>query len=498
LLFGALFLLSAFLAGRALYGPDAGLAALALVALSPRCIWLAQQARYYSAGLALVTFAALCTWNVHRRGRWSDWLAAAFVLVLLFHTSSLAFAIMLLGSLVLAPTALRRAGAPSRLAAAAGVIVLGLVPWMLWSGYLEHFGRVPMARDLLEFPADYFVYLHGREARVAVGSLALLSFAALWRTRHRLPPGFASELERAGKPVLFLSSWLLAAFVGFQVLVPAASLSMSRLAHQLIAPAALLGAMGLALVVRLSAPRLTSFGSAALGVLLALVTGSERQERNLEEARAVEEVVEHLRGLELAAETRLYSLPYQHFCLTFYTGLPIQSIAPVRREHLDDHAREVIVIESAHRVPVPRIEEVQRAARAAGVELDIESARRWTPELHAQVIRDELELRVRRVLPEPQPSPDWLRPAGDALASMPRLGAGYRNYARDNPVLFRGYPLLAFDEFWPVFFYRFVGLEERSGDRVNYSARMRTADAHLLPSRWVVLHCPATGTRRAY
>jgi hypothetical protein len=81
---------------------------------------------------------------------------------------------------------------------------------------------------------------------------------------------------------------------------------------------------------------------------------------------------------------------------------------------------------------------------------------------------------------------------------MPRLGAGYRNYARDNPVLFRGYPLLAFDEFWPVFFYRFVGLEERSGDRVNYSARMRTADAHLLPSRWVVLHCPATGTRRAY
>jgi hypothetical protein len=51
--FAALFLVALFALGRSLYGVDAGLTALTVGALMPKCVWIAQQGRYYSAALAL-------------------------------------------------------------------------------------------------------------------------------------------------------------------------------------------------------------------------------------------------------------------------------------------------------------------------------------------------------------------------------------------------------------------------------------------------------------
>jgi len=49
------------------------------------------------------------------------------------------------------------------------------------------------------------------------------------------------------------------------------------------------------------------------------------------------------------------------------------------------------------------------------------------------------------------------------------------------------------DEFWPAFFYRFVGPERRRGPLLNYAQRMREARAELLACNWTVLRCPARG-----
>jgi hypothetical protein len=46
-------------------------------------------------------------------------------------------------------------------------------------------------------------------------------------------------------------------------------------------------------------------------------------------------------------------------------------------------------------------------------------------------------------------------------------------------------------EFWPAFFYRFVGAEERRGPGLNYAPRMRSAEARILPCNWVVLRSSA-------
>ena len=96
--FGGVFLLALFLVGRELFGAEAGLTAMLVAALAPQCIWLSQQARYYSAALALSTLAALCALRVRRLGRWRDVLCCALVFVALFHTSSISFAVLALAS----------------------------------------------------------------------------------------------------------------------------------------------------------------------------------------------------------------------------------------------------------------------------------------------------------------------------------------------------------------------------------------------------------------
>ena len=494
--FGALFLVAIFLAGRELYGVDAGLAAMLAAALAPQPIWLAQQARYYSAALALATLAAWCAWRVKRRGRWRDFLLAALVFVLLFHTSSLSFAIALASSAPLLAGVLRHERAWTKLGAWAGLVALGLVPWMLWSGYLEHGARIPMARAYLDFPADYLAYARSRSGRIALGAAFLAALGALALARRRFSERVTGPLANTGLPVLFLAGWIVVAYFGFQALVPAASCSLARLSHQLIAAPLLLGGIGLALLARVLLPGRSTV--LALGMTLALLAANgsllRRQQRNPHETAAVLQVVEHLRTLELSRDTKFYALPYQHFSLTYYTGLPIQSVAPVRRDFLERYPGEIVILETTNRLPPPQARSVSRSACRAGVELDEEEAEAWLPALHAAMTRAEVAPLVRELEPEPSSLPAWTAPVvADLLRETARPGHGYFNYAGDNPALFAGHPPLSIDEFWPVFFYRFVRPEERSGARLNYAGRMREASATLLPSTWVVLRCPARG-----
>lgn len=491
--FGALFLLAIFLSGRALYGADAGMAAVLAATLAPKCIWLAQQARYYSAALALSTLAVACAWRVRSHGRPGDFVAAGIVFVLLFHTSSLAFAIVLLPCVVLLPGILRHEDAIAKLITFALVVGVGLVPWMQWAGYLENPARIPMARSFLDFPHGYLVYLGARPTRVIAGAGCLLAFGALWVMRRRLPWRVVGPLESAGMPALFLTAWILSAYFGFLLLVPAASCSMARLSHALVAGPILLGSVGLAWLARVFFPERSILASAggALAVLLALCNVARRQESNPYESEAVFQLVDHLREQELANDTRIYALPYQHFCLTYYTGLPVQSIAPVRREFLDRYPGEVLILETATRFPPPNAQQVRSLTRKAGIELDQAELTSWIPRLHARMVRAEVEPLVSEVLPDEAPAPEWVAPlVADLLAEAAERRSGV-DYSLDNPAMFRGHAPMTMAEFWPAFFYRFVGPEERSGARLNYARRAREASALVLPSTWVVLRCPA-------
>ena len=492
LVFGGLFLAAAFFAGRALYGTDAGLSAMLAGALAPKCIWIAQQARYHSAALAITTLTVGTAWLVYRRGRWRDFLGTAFLFVLLFHTSSLAFGLLGLGCLALLPGALKHAGAPQKLAAAGALICAGILPWMLWTGYFEQWGRNRMAHELLEFPQGYLGYLSERPLRAVAGALGLAAFAVLWRFRERLPARLRAPLGPAGMPVLFLCTWTLVAYAGFQALVPAASYSIGRLTYIVLGGLLLLCGVGLAAVGRALLPARSS--AVALAATLALMFGSGNawcwQRRNWQEAVGAFQMVEHLRGLDLAPSTKLYALPNQHFCLTFYTGLPIQSIAPVRKSFLDRCDGEVLLLETAARIPPPSPARLQELAGRAGVTLTEPEARASAAQLQGLMIQAELEPLVHKVLPPPEPAPAWAEPAMAELRAECEHAQDI-DFSLENPAIFGGRPPLPLDEFWPAFFYRFVGAEERSGPGLNYASRMRSAEARILPCNWVVLRSPA-------
>jgi hypothetical protein len=230
---------------------------------------------------------------------------------------------------------------------------------------------------------------------------------------------------------------------------------------------------------------------ATLGGFLAVPDALEPQKRNPYEAEAVFQLVDHLRSLELDPATRIYSIPYQHFCLTYYTGLPIQSIAPVRKSFLDAYPGPVLVLETTSRQPPPSWPRLQAAARELDVELEESRASEWIRRVRAAMIRTEVTPLVQRLGPEAS-EPAWIGAVAERLAREPLgSGEGTNDYALDNPAMFRGGARMTIDEFWPAFFYRFVEPERRRGANLNYAERMREAEAWLLPSSWLLLHCPS-------
>jgi len=202
--------------------------------------------------------------------------------------------------------------------------------------------------------------------------------------------------------------------------------------------------------------------------------------------------VQALREHRYRADTRIYSLPYQHFCLAFYTGLPVQSIAPVRREFLDAYEGEILLLEVTNRVPAPQWKEIRDAAKVRGVELGKPEAWAWAGKIMGLMIRAEVQPLVRSFSPDPGLVAPWSEDvARELLRTAGQAGHGRFDYALDNPAMFKGYAPMPIDEFWPVFFYRFVDPERRTGAGLNYAGRMKDAEARLLPGNWLVLRIPA-------
>src|SRR5262249_9803242 len=155
----------------------------------------------------------------------------------------------------------------AKLATAAALVVLGILPWMLWTGWFESIGRVPMARSYLR-AGDYLLYLQGKQVELTAAAAVVAGCAAAGISRPRLPQRVVGILAGATAPGLFLVGWILAAYVGFQVLVPVASDSMTRLSHQLIAAPILFAAGALVVLRRVALQRVSGSATPAIAVIV--------------------------------------------------------------------------------------------------------------------------------------------------------------------------------------------------------------------------------------
>ena len=155
---------------------------------------------------------------------------------------------------------------------------------------------------------------------------------------------------RGAAAIAWLSAVLCSAIVLFLFVTPLASFWLGRLTMLLMPPAVLLAAVVLAAHAQIMSPRRAGLLVVAAVLLLLGVSVSSRSWLQRPESMdPLFELVEYLRGQELSAGTRIYAPPVNHLALAFYTGLPVQSVAPVRREFFDTYEADMLIVERAVR-----------------------------------------------------------------------------------------------------------------------------------------------------
>jgi hypothetical protein len=485
IVFAVLFVWSIYLLGRAISGGDTAWSVLMAAAFSHPLVWFGWQARYYSATLALTALSGLAIWTFTRRGTWRDSVLTGLALVLLFHTHSLSFLILTGVLLVNAPVGLGRPRWISKLLLTGAIVACGILPWMYWTNFFHAATRIPSAWPLLEFPSDFISWFAARKAFVAtIGLIVLLALLAAVFPRWRF--GRRVLAAASDKPAFYFTlTWFVIAYLAFMFLIPAASFVNSRLMLVVAVPGYLLFALCIALAARAMTPRFAVLVAPLIVIAFLGVRGTATFKVPSPEARdGLVSVIDVASRWTLAPGTKLYAWPNQNLLLTYYTGLPVQSIAPVRKTFLDTYPGDVILLEAATPYIEPLLSEILAIARQRGVELSPEEARQASFRVQRHGARQYLQGRVADIWPPTEP----MRQID--LALLPEYEwqtkqAG-RKIGLEYPLL-RGFsPSLSLNDKWLPVFYRFVEPEKRLGDRLNYRDRFRGATGIVLPNGSII------------
>jgi hypothetical protein len=430
-----------------------------------------------------------------------DYASGGVALAQLFHCHLLGFVAAAAAGCPLLLARIARPGAVRKLGVLGAIVLAAALPWICLTGFLGHASRIPAARSLWIFPDDYLQYFR---LDPAVGTLfvaGVLWVALIGLIRGRLPRRIAAPSASGLPACLFLLLWIAIGYAAFMLLIPAASAFLWRMRLILEGPAILLGSILLAWSARIFSPR-HSVWAAAL-VLLVLVGRQTRTARWLVDRSpeaAHYAIFDYLRGLDLPRGTRLYAAPNYHLTLTYLSGLPVQSIAPVRKSFLDRCEGNILLIDAPPALPRPTSQQILEAADRSRHPLTEAEARAWEQRLATRLLREDLSRRVAEVVPPLEELPDYLEAVlAQARGTLETVGSPQSEADLGNAAIFRGYRVDDPTSYWQVLFYRFVDPVSRSGPRTNFADRLRGARAAVLDG-WVVYHFgpPRVGPDRGH
>ena len=251
------------------------------------------------------------------------------------------------------------------------------------------------------------------------------------------------------------------------------------------------------------APRLSICIAPAIAGLLAAITGVHLLSTTKPAAvwSNITNIEAYLQHAGLPANTKFYSLPNSHLTLSFYTGLPFQSIYAIRKTFLDTYPGEIVYVdidgfrlEDRNRLLAP--DRLREAAVQAGEALDEACAQVLSRRVRTWRYRQSVNLRIGGVLAasaEPLP--------GYAEQLLKRQNAGDAAQLSEavalTPVL-RGYQITNLYDWVGFFMYRFVDPKYRMGPALNYAERLRGSRADILTETgWIVYRSPHDRDRRA-
>jgi hypothetical protein len=489
-LVGSIFLLIAFAGGRALYGREAGWAALIVGFIYPYHIQLSRQARYYSLQVALTTLCCVMLWLLLTRCRWKDIYLSAFGFVMLFHTHLLSFCTAAVIALLMVPFIVRRHGLVlPKLAVFAALVGSGTLPWVIVTGIYRHRAHIPGAWAMLEMPGDLWRYPPLKLVYVLAG-LAIVSLA-VWviLCRQRLPSRLTGPIVELAPVLLYLSVWVVCGYSLFLRFMPAASFAPERLNLVYWGPGFLLASVIAASLSRLATPRSSIITAPAIAIALFFATGHKLDLRPQLHGGSWDfyaAIFDRLNAMRLDGVSRLYAGPNDHLIYSFYSGLPVQNIFPVRKSFLDSYRGEIVYIDVATAFDGGALspERVRQEAFRSGQTLTPEAAKRWSLLLRTRDYREEMG---KALAPGRGTKLESLPPfAGNLLKQEPDPFSEWARYP-----LFKGFEIRTWADWRTIFQYRFVDPAAHSGPLANYAERLRGSTAMILPldgvlyrSRW--------------
>lgn len=501
LLFGCVTLLVLFFAGREMFDWRTGLCATSLMSLWSKHIDISQQARYYSLTVLLTLLCCWLVWRMVKYPETKNFLLGGIAFACLFHTHLLSFLVAVLVLVCCVPFLLRCRCAFRNLCVFGSIVGSLCIPWLLATGFLAHSSRIPKAWTVFSWrydlvPPSRAFYLYG--VLFAFGAAAFLS-GLVRSTRGAVANDRYSLIVRA-PAVILLYLWLLIGYCAFILLMPVVSVAMQRLTMMLLAPTVLLAAAILMSVINsawhvraTAAPLAAGVMCAALSMLL--------QSRTLysETSRAVTSIdraMDFIAAQRLADDAKIYATPNDHLTLMFYSGLPVQSIAPVRERFLNSYRGDILLFEKADVLTEPDEPaywtKVMAAAHSVGTPLSRSAAEDLSRAIAIHTQRVAVEQVVRRVEPTRPQLPAFTKDVIIAQAAYrsDRLDEQFRR-ENDKPV-FRGFSLRTIRDWWTIYFYRFADPARRQTHPV-FAKRLTNATAYFLNADWIAYRSPGIG-----
>ncbi|HEY0943761.1 MAG TPA: hypothetical protein VGD81_00780 [Opitutaceae bacterium] len=468
-------------------GFPAALVAATWAAFSERLVLLGYQARYYSMTLFMTVVVAIALWGVMRHGRWRNFMLLGLAEGLLFHTHQLSAVILAQISLLTFPVLMRHERWFAKSALAAGLAGVLTIPWAWICGFFESADSVPKAYELFTSWTDWLAYPAAPTVSLAMlaGTLIVIQCARL--SPRWLPRVFCERIHACFPSTVVLVGWLSVAFVTMHFLVPAASYFSQRLTLILQVPGILL----ISIVAGSAAVATSRRWAPALAFVATLAglwgSGKLAAFQGFDSDLTEAPLATAFSKRTFEPGTRFYATPNLHLKYSYYTGLPIQSVAAVRRSFLNSYPGPIVFIEHRHMPAFPRASEIVEAAERAGQSLREDEINEFIEAIWIQQVIAELGARGLPV-PAVTPLPAYLE---DVLAATrtrwQATEARYVAQQREHPI-FRELAVDNAADLWMSFFYRFVDYRSRLGGQSNIFARLQHAEIEPRPKSMAVIY----------
>ncbi len=485
-LFAAAFLIVVFVGARMMYGRDAAWTALILGSIHPYAIGQSRQARYYSAQLLWTTACCVLVWAMVRRGRWRHFILAGVAFVLLFHTHLLSFVTAAMVVALATPLILKaHKQALAKMAVFGTIVAAGTLPWLILTGFLTHQGRIPRAWPMLRLPSDLIAFPPFQPVSMVLGAIFAAAVAGALLSGPRVRSRARKPLTEAAPSLALVAAWTACGYAAFLTLMPAASFATSRMNLSYWGPALIGASVICAAMARMLGTRTPTLAAPAIGLVLFALTGHSfpSAHPNNEWVKNTQ-VIDQLGAMRLNQDTKFFAAPNSHLIWTVYTGLPVQSIAPVRRQFLNGYRGDIVYIDSPD-WDILSPQEVEEAALREGRRLTPESAEQCLLLLRTRQYREAMLHDVSvdgRVQLEPLPR------FGETLLNASRQRSR-EVFAESTMRLFtRGFRIDNWVDWRSVFMYRFVNPDSRRGVKSNYSERLRGSEAVILADSGKVIY----------